>query len=111
EGGGWLRDVLRNASANAQGAAAAPAPAAQQQNLTSLTDEIARSMDQSALGEAWRRYQAGEQAVFSRRIYTLSGQGTYDDVRKRIQRDAEFARTAQTYMSEFEQLLQQASQG
>ena len=49
--------------------------------------------------------------MFSRRIYTLTGQGTYDDVRKRVQRDADFAKTAQTYMSEFEQLLQQAAQG
>jgi hypothetical protein len=108
EGGGWLRDVLRNASATA--AAPQPAPAAApQQGLTNLTDEIAKSMDQSALAEAWRRYQSGEQAVFSRRIYTLTGQGTYDDVRKRIQRDTDFAKTAQTYMSEFEQLLQQAA--
>jgi hypothetical protein len=107
DGGGWLRDVLRNASATQ--AASAPVAAPPQQGLTSLTDEIARSMDQNALAEAWRRYQAGEQAVFSRRIYTLSGQGTYDDVRKRIQRDADFAKTAQTYMSEFEQLLQQAA--
>src|SRR5690606_3276838 len=105
EGGGWLRDVLRNASATSS-----PAPAAAPQpGLTNLTDEIAKSMDQSALAEAWRRYQSGEQGVFSRRIYTLSGQGTYDDVRKRIQRDPEFANTAHTYMGEFEQLLQQAS--
>jgi hypothetical protein len=110
-GGGWLRDVLRNASASpaSPAPAAPPSPPPQQQGLTSLTDEIARAMDQNALGEAWRRYQAGEQAVFSRRIYTLTGQGTYDDVRKRIQRDADFAKTAQTYMSEFEQLLQQAA--
>jgi len=105
EGRGWLRDVLRNASATASAE-----PAAQpQQGLTSLTEEIASSMDQGALAEAWRRYQSGEQGVFSRRIYTLSGQGTYDDVRKRIQRDPEFANTAHTYMGEFEQLLQQAA--
>ena len=108
ESRGWLRDVLRNASA---GQPTAPVAQAQQGNLTSLTDEIARSMDHGALGEAWQRYQRGEQAVFSRRIYTLSGQGVYDDVRKRIQRDADFAKTAQTYMSEFEQLLQQAASG
>jgi flagellar motor protein MotB len=111
-GGGWLRDVLRNASATAQPAAAAPAPAAApaQPNLTNLTDEIARSMEQNALADAWARYQAGEQNVFSRRIYTLSGQGTYDQVRKRLQADAEFAKTSATYMAEFEQLLQQAAQ-
>src|SRR5690606_20484071 len=71
EGGGWLRDVLRNASAQQAVESSTPAPAAapqrsDQQNLTSLTDDIARSMDDGALSEAWRRYQAGEQAVFSR---------------------------------------------
>jgi hypothetical protein len=103
EGGGWLRDVLRNATAQASAAPAQP-------NLTNLTEEIAKAMDQTALAEAWARYQNGEQNVFSRRIYTLSGQGTYDQVRKRLQQDPEFARTSATYMSEFEQLLQQAAQ-
>ncbi len=101
--GGWLRDVLRNANA--------PAANPPQQNLTGLTDEIARSMDPAALADAWQRYQSGEQNVFSRRIYTLTGQGTYDDVRKRLQRDPEFAKTAATYMSEFEQLLKRAATG
>ena len=116
DGGGWLRDVLRNASgptapAAAQPVPAAPAAAPQPQNLNTLTDEIARSMDQAALAEAWQRYQAGEQNVFSRRIYTLTGQATYDEVRKRIQRDQDFARTAATYMAEFEQLLKRAATG
>jgi hypothetical protein len=117
EGGGWLRDVLRNASGPAAPAAApavtpaAPAPAAQPQGLSTLTEEIARSMDQAALAEAWQRYQSGEQNVFSRRIYTLTGQATYDEVRKRIQRDPDFAKTATTYMSEFEQLLKRAATG
>jgi hypothetical protein len=117
-GGGWLRDVLRNASATAAAPAAAPiapAPAptpqpAPEKNLTSLTDEIAKAMDHNALADAWGRYQRGEQNVFSRRIYSLTGQGTYDEVRKRLQRDNDFAATAATYMSEFEQLLQTATQ-
>ena len=54
---------------------------------------------------------AGEANAFSRRIYTLPGQGTYDEVRKKLQRDAEFARTAQAYMAEFEQLLKRAASG
>ncbi|HEY0920178.1 hypothetical protein, partial [Devosia sp.] len=109
ENRGWLRDVLRNASATPAPAAAPQAP--QPSNLTSLTEEIARSMDQAAYAEAWQRYQAGEQNVFSRRIYTLGGQGTYDEVRKRLQRDPDFAATARTYMGEFEQLLQRAAAG
>jgi hypothetical protein len=101
--GGWLRDVLRNASANQAGAAP--------QGLSGLSEEIVRAIDDAALAEAWSRYQAGESNVFTRRIYSLTGQGTYDEVRKRIQRDADFARTAQAYMSEFEQLLKRAAAG
>jgi hypothetical protein len=104
-GGGWLRDVLRNANT-----AAAPA-AAPQQNLTALTDEIARSIDPAGLSEAWQRYQRGEQNVFSRRIYTLTGQSTYDQIKRRLTSDADFAKNAQSYMGEFEQLLQRAATG
>ncbi len=106
EGGGWLRDVLRNASSPARPAAPAPQP-----GLNTLTEEIAKSMDAAALAEAWQRYQSGEQNVFSRRIYTLTGQATYDEVRRRIQRDQDFAKTAATYMAEFEQLLKRAATG
>jgi hypothetical protein len=102
--GGWLRDVLRNASAKQQGNQPQP-------GLSGLTEDIARSIDDAALADAWARYQAGESNVFSRRIYTLAGQGTYDDVRKKLQRDPEFARTAQAYMGEFEQLLKRAAAG
>jgi hypothetical protein len=110
--GGWLRDVLRNATTPAAPAAPAPAaPPPQQQNLTALTDEIARAMEPAALGEAWQRYQAGEANVFSRRIYTLTGQSTYDQVKRRLGSDAEFSRNAASYMQEFEQLLQRAAQG
>jgi hypothetical protein len=105
--GGWLRDVLRNATAKQQGSQATQQP----QGLSGLTEEIARSIDNAALADAWTRYQAGESNVFSRRIYTLSGQGTYDEVRRRMQREPEFTRTAQAYMSEFEQLLKRAAAG
>ncbi|MEP7241626.1 MAG: hypothetical protein ABI697_12135, partial [Devosia sp.] len=103
DNGGWLRDVLRNANA--------PAPAAAQPNLTALTDEIARSIDSPALADAWARYQRGEQSVFSRRVYTLTGQSTFDEVKRRLQRDQDFAKNAASYMAEFEQLLQRAAQG
>ena len=102
---GWLRDVLRNATAKQQSTQTQPS------GLSGLTEEIARSIDDGALADAWARYQSGESNVFSRRIYTLAGQGTYDDVRKKLQREPDFARTAQAYMSEFEQLLKRAAAG
>lgn len=104
QGGGWLRDVLRNASASQAGAP-------RQSSFSGLSGEIARSIDPGALDDAWQRYQAGESNVFSRRIYTLSGQGVYDEVRKKLQRDADFAATASAYMEEFEQYLRRAASG
>ena len=53
-----------------------------------------RSIDDRALADAWNRYQAGESGVFSRRLYTITGQATFDEVRRKLQRDPEFARTA-----------------
>ena len=44
------------------------------------------------------------------RIYTLTGQSTFDQVKRRLTADPEFAKNAQSYMSEFEQLLQEWSQ-
>ena len=102
--GGWLRDVLRNANAPA----GAPS---QGQNLNALTNEIAKAIDPAALADAWRRYQQGEQNVFSRRIYSLTGQSTYDEIKRRLTRDADFGKNAQSYMGEFEQLLQRAAAG
>src|SRR5690606_18038471 len=102
--GGWLRDVLRNATAN-------HAKSQRQLNLSSLTEEIARAIDSDALAAAWNRYQAGESGAFNRRLYTITGQATFDEVRRKLQRDAEFSRTAGAYMTEFEQLLGEAANG
>src|SRR5690606_1916361 len=91
--GGWLRDVLRNASAN-QASAQKPT------SLTTLTEEIARAVDDRNLADAWNRYQNGETGVFGRRLYTIAGQATFEDVRRKIASDPEFQRTATAYMAE-----------
>jgi hypothetical protein len=100
----WLRDTL----ATKQAREIEPSRTI---TLSNLTKEIARSIDSGALADAWARYQTGDGNVFSRRIYTLTGQGTYDEVRRKIQRDPEFARTASAYVEEFEQLLRKAASG
>lgn len=106
EGDGWLRNVLRNASASQQ-----QAGGQRPLNLSSLTEDIARAIDDDALAAAWNRYQDGESGAFNRRLYTITGQATFDEVRRKLQRDAEFGRTASAYMSEFEQLLGEAANG
>jgi hypothetical protein len=105
----WLRN-MRGASQPALETSHSPEPA-RAITLSNLTEEIARSIDSGALADAWARYQSGDANVFSRRIYTLTGQGTYDEVRRKMQRDPEFASTAAAYIEEFEQLLRNSAYG
>jgi hypothetical protein len=76
-----------------------------------MSAEMVKSVDDAALSDAWTRFLHGETGAFSRRLYTLSGQGTYDDVRKKIRRDPDFVDAVNKFMTEFELTLQQASKG
>ncbi|WP_376782306.1 hypothetical protein [Agrobacterium cavarae] len=126
EGGGWISDLLRGASRDAQDGAApmAPAPsaarpAAEQQtraadsrnprhvveSLNSLSVDIARAIDHDASVELWGRYQRGERDVFTRRLYTLKGQQTFDEIKRKYERESEFRTAVDRYISDFEKLL------
>lgn len=127
-GSGWMRDLLRGASreeepqqiapARLRPEAAAPAPAAQPQrstdsrnprhvmeSLNSLSVDIARAIDHDASVDLWRRYQRGERDVFTRRLYTLKGQQTFDEIQRKYDREAEFRTAVDRYIADFEKLL------
>ena len=76
--------------------------------LTSPVD-IARMIDHDAATELWDRYKRGERNVFTRRLYTIQGQQTFDEIRKRYRGDREFRQTVDRYISEFERLLEEVS--
>ncbi len=124
--GGWISDLLRGASredadeaAPARAAAPRPAdaaPAAPRGNdsrnprhvvesLNSLSVDIARAIDHDASVELWRRYQRGERDVFTRRLYTLKGQQTFDDIKRKYDREPEFRTAVDRYIGDFEKLL------
>ncbi|MBP8937026.1 MAG: hypothetical protein KBG72_00930, partial [Agrobacterium sp.] len=122
EGGGWISDLLRGASRDGQDASAASAPraSAEQQptraadtrnprhmveSLNSLSVDIARAIDHDASVELWRRYQRGERDVFTRRLYTLKGQTTFDEIKRKYEREAEFRTAVDRYITDFEKLL------
>ena len=113
EGGGWVKDLLRRASEDDQPAPAqAPARAAPQrsplhvvESLNSLSVDIARAIDHEASVELWDRYRRGERNVFTRRLYTLKGQQTFDDIRRKYQTETEFRNAVDTYCDDFERLL------
>ena len=77
----------------------------------SLSVDIARMIDHDAAAELWERYKRGERNVFTRRLYTLQGQKTFEEIRRRYRSDREFKQTVDRYIGEFERLLEEVSQG
>jgi hypothetical protein len=107
--GGWLSDLLTRASRDERPAPKPAVPALEK--LDSLSVDIARMIDHDAAVELWDRYKRGERNVFTRRLYTLQGQQTFDEIRRRYRRDDEFKETVDRYIDEFERLLDDASKG
>ena len=75
--------------------------------LDSISVDIARMIDHDAAMELWERYKRGERNVFTRRLYTLQGQQTFEEIRRKYRRDPEFRDTVNRYIEEFERLLDQ----
>jgi hypothetical protein len=118
--GGWVRDLLTGASREEQltrGAAQAEPRAVPAQrsplhvveSLNSLSVDIARAIDHDASIELWDRYRRGERDVFTRRLYTLKGQQTFDEIRRKYQSDGEFRSAVDRYCDDFEKLLKDVS--
>ena len=62
-------------------------------------------IDHDAAADLWDRYKRGERNVFTRRLYTLQGQKTFDEIRRKYRGDREFKLTVDRYIGEFERLL------
>ena len=120
--GGWVSDLLRRASREEDDEPmhpAVPAPAEQPQqssssgrspdlvvdSLNSLSVDIARAIDHKASVDLWDRYRKGERNVFTRRLYTMKGQQTFDEIRRKYQRDPQFREAVDRYIQDFETLL------
>jgi hypothetical protein len=112
--GGWLSDLLNRASRDEEPAAAGRqkpdrARLNSMESLDSISVDIARMIDHDAAVELWDRYKRGESNVFTRRLYTIQGQQTFEEVRRKYRRDAEFKQTVDRYVEEFERLLAEVS--
>jgi len=121
--GGWLSDLLSRASREEASPPVAPsatrespreeAPAQRDniESIDSLSVDSARMIDHDAAAEVWERYRRGERGVFSRRLYTQSGQKAFDEIRNKYRSDPEFRQTVENYIHEFERLLDDVSRG
>ena len=106
---GWLSDLLVRASRDDKAPEASKPTTHSIEKLDSLSVDIARMIDHDAAVELWDRYKRGERNVFTRRLYTLQGQQTFDEIRRKYRRDSEFKDTVDRYIDEFERLLGEAS--
>jgi ElaB/YqjD/DUF883 family membrane-anchored ribosome-binding protein len=120
-GGGWISDLLRGASRDeladlpparqtaprtqTEAAPVARNPRHVVESLNSLSVDIARAIDHDASVDLWRRYQRGERDVFTRRLYTLKGQQTFDEIKRKYDREPEFRTAVDRYIADFEKLL------
>ena len=115
QGKGWVSDLLRRASRNEgqgereNGENAGRSPLHMVESLNSLSMDIARAIDHETFLDLWDRYKRGERHVFTRRLYTLQGQQTFDEIRQKFARDPEFRDAVDRYIRDFEQLLSQVS--
>ena len=105
-GEGWISDLLRAAAREEAGQSRKPAerrPAAE--TLNALSVDIASAIDHDTAADLWHRYQQGERDIFSRRLYTLKGQRTFDEIKTRYEGDREFRASVDRYIADFEKLL------
>jgi hypothetical protein len=116
--GGWVSDLLRRASREEDDFAPRAAPSQQGgqrsplhvvESLNSLSMDIARAIDHDAFIELWDRYQRGERNAFTRRLYTLQGERTFDEIRSKYAREPEFRSAVDRYVTDFEKLLADVS--
>jgi hypothetical protein len=109
---GWLSNLLTRASrdeeaedAAARAGAPERAPAEALNSLDAISVDIARMIDHQAVVDLWDRYSHGERNVFTRALYTVQGQQTFDEIRRKYRRDQPFKQTVDRYVGEFERLI------
>jgi hypothetical protein len=78
------------------------------ESLNVLSADIARAIDHEASVGLWERHGRGERNIFTRRLYTLQGQKTFDEIRRKYEGDPEFREAVNHYIADFERLLAQA---
>jgi hypothetical protein len=115
--GRWISDLLSRPPRDEQGEGETSPPSRAPErtrvnslnSLDSISGDIARMIDHDAAVELWDRYRRGERNAFSRRLYTVEGQQTFDEIRRKYRREPDFQHTVDRYVDEFERLLAEAT--
>jgi hypothetical protein len=114
--GEWLSSVLARASREAEpepvpSYESYPEPPLAGGAFDAISIDIARMVDSDAVTDLWDRRQSGEAAAASYGLYTLQGQQTFEEIRRKYRGDRDFKQTVDHYLVEFERLLDEVGQG
>jgi len=101
-GNRWsLGDLLARASRDDDGSGRAP-----QLDL----EAIARALDPTTAAAIWSRFRAGQRGIMVRSIYTAEGRTAFDEVSERYGREADFRRTVDRFLLDFERIVREVEQ-
>ena len=78
-------------------------------SLNSLSVDIVRAIDHNAAVQLWDHYRRGQRNIYTQRLYTISGQKTFEKIRQKYLSDSEFRRSVNQYIADFEKLLRDIS--
>jgi hypothetical protein len=90
---------------------AAAALGALQAALADMALDLEAIGETGAGDEEWRRYLAGDRSVFARRLANAIDDTTVNRIATLNRENAHFREAANTYINEFESLLERARQG
>jgi len=96
-----LTDLLSRASRDEDGTVRAP-------NIDIAS--IARALDPTTASAIWSRFRAGQRGIMVRSIYTAEGRTTFDEISERYKTDADFHRTVERFLADFERLIRNLEQ-
>jgi hypothetical protein len=112
----WEMRTLLAAAENAEGQTLRPGNAAALGALEAALADMAVDLDAIATDatpgdEDWRRYLAGDRAVFARKLASAIDDDAVNRISGLYRDDARFRDAANSYLSEFESLLARAKDG
>jgi hypothetical protein len=93
-------------AANASKAAAGDPTKSSQLNI----EAIARALDPATATAIWSRFQSGQRGIMVRSIYTVEGRDAFDDAVRLYRSEAEFQRSVDRFLADFERNLRDSEQ-
>lgn len=113
ESEGWVSDLLRRASQEPEQKSPPANPVSRQTtapSLKNLSADIPNAIDNHIISDLWTRYREGEDNLFSRDMYNISGQLLFDQIAQNYAGNAELKIGIDNYIRDFENRLAQATE-